>query len=123
MRDHVASDRGHVRHDRGGGVRDHALDAADVVRDARLHLARARAREEGERQPLEVPVDGRAEVVHHALADLVGQQRLVDASAPVTMAIAIIPPAAIEAPVAFSEPIASSARSSRRPGGRRAPPR
>ena len=41
------------------------LDAADVVRDPRLHLARAGAREEGEREPLEVPVDGRAQVVHH----------------------------------------------------------
>ena len=35
--------------------------------------------EEGERQPLQVAVHGRAQVVHHPLADLVGEQRLVDA--------------------------------------------
>ena len=54
-------------------------DAADVVRDPRLHLARARAREERQREPLQVPVDGRAQVVHHALADGVREQRLRDA--------------------------------------------
>ena len=45
----------------------------------RLHLAGARAGEERERQPLQVAVHGRAQVVHHPLADLVGEQRLVDA--------------------------------------------
>ena len=57
----------------------HVLDAADVVRDPRLHLARARAGEEREREPLEVAVDGGAQVVHHALADLVREERLDDA--------------------------------------------
>ena len=50
---------------------DDAVDAADVVGDARLHLARARVREEGQRHALQVRVDRRAQVVHHALADLV----------------------------------------------------
>ena len=53
--------------------------AADVVRDAALHLARARAGEERERQALQVAVDGRAEVVHHRLADEVREERLPDA--------------------------------------------
>ena len=68
-----------VRSDRRRGVRDDVLHAADVVRDARLHLAGARAREERERQALQVAEDGRAQVVHHALADLVREQRLDDA--------------------------------------------
>ena len=75
----VASTVGHVRDDRGRGRGDDVLDAADVVREPRLHLAGARAREEREREPLQVPVDGRAQVVHHALADLVREQRLDDA--------------------------------------------
>ena len=58
------------------GVRDDVLDAADVVRDPRLHLARAGPREEREREPLEVPEDRRAQVVHDALPDLVRKQRL-----------------------------------------------
>ena len=77
--DHRRDDRRHARDDRRRGVRDDALDAADVVRDPRLHLARARAREEREREPLQVAEDGRAQVVHHALADLVREQRLADA--------------------------------------------
>ena len=75
----VAIDRRHVRGDRRRRVRDDALDAADVVRDPRLHLAGARAREEREREPLQVAEDRRAQVVHHALADLVREQRLDDA--------------------------------------------
>ena len=74
--DHRRDDRRHIRRDRGGGVRDHVLDAADVVRDPRLDLAGAGAREEGERQLLEMPEDGRPQVVHDALPDLIGQQRL-----------------------------------------------
>jgi hypothetical protein len=42
----------------------------------RLHLAGARVREERERQALQVTEDFCAQVVHHALADLVRQQRL-----------------------------------------------
>src|SRR3989304_4537966 len=41
-----------------------------------LPLAGARAREERQRQPLEMAVHLRAQVVHHALADLVREQRL-----------------------------------------------
>ena len=74
--DHRRDDGRHVRGDRRRRVRDDVLHAADVVRDPRLHLARARAREEGERQPLQVPEDRGAQVVHHALADLVREQRL-----------------------------------------------
>ena len=78
-RDHRRHDRRHVRRDRGRGRGDDALDAADVVRDPRLHLAGARAREEREREPLQVAEHGGAQVVHHALADLVREQRLPDA--------------------------------------------
>ena len=59
-------------------VRDDVLDPADVVRDAALHLARPRPGEEGQRQALEMAVDGCAEVVHHRLADEVREQRLPD---------------------------------------------
>ncbi len=45
----------------------------------RLHLAGARAREEGEREPLQVPVDGGAQVVHDLLADAVRLPGLGDA--------------------------------------------
>ncbi len=75
----VAIDRRDVLDDRGRGRGDDAVDAADVVGDARLHLARARVREERQRHALQVRVDGRAQVVHHALADLVGDPRLRDA--------------------------------------------
>ena len=70
---------GHVREHRGRGRRDDGVDAADVVRDPALHVAGARAGEEGEREPLQVLVDRRAQVVHHRLADAVREQRLVDA--------------------------------------------
>ena len=46
------------------------------------HLTRPRAREEREREPLQVLVDGGAQVVHHALPDLVREQRLHDAERP-----------------------------------------
>ena len=62
---------------RGGG--DDVVEAADVVGDPRLHLARAGAREERQRHPLQVPVDGGAQVVHHPLADRVRHVRLPDA--------------------------------------------
>ena len=65
--------------DRGGGRRDDAVDPADVVGDPRLHLAGARAREERERHPLQMAVDGGAQVVHHPLADHVRDVRLPDA--------------------------------------------
>ncbi len=68
-----------VGDDRRRGRRDDVLHAADVVGDPRLHLAGARAREEGERQALQVAVDGGAQVVHDALADEVRQPRLTDA--------------------------------------------
>ena len=78
-RHHRRHDRRHVRRDRRGGGGDDVLDAADVVGDPRLHLARTRAREEREREPLQVAEDGGAQIVHHALADLVREQRLPDA--------------------------------------------
>ncbi len=55
------------------------LQTADVVGDPRLNLARPRPREERERHPLEVVVDGRPQVVHHPLADLIRHERLPDA--------------------------------------------
>ena len=100
-----------------GRVRDDVLDAADVVRDARLHLARARAREEREREPLQVPEDGRAQVVHDALADLVREQRLDHAEdAGRRSAIAIIPAAFTESARVSFAAIASSTRLSRKAG-------
>ncbi len=77
--DHRRDDRRHARRDARGGVRDDVLNAADVVVDPRLHLARAGAREEGEREPLQVTEDLGAQVVHDALADLVREQGLGDA--------------------------------------------
>ena len=71
--------RGQVGDDRGRRGGDDVLHAADVVGDPRLDLAGAGAGEEGERQALEVAVDGGAQVVHDALADGVGEQRLPDA--------------------------------------------
>src|SRR5439155_24077609 len=41
-----------------------------------LHLAGTRLCDEGEREPLQMTVDGRAHVVHHALADLSREVRL-----------------------------------------------
>ena len=78
-RDDRREHRGHVREDGRRRRRDDVLDAADVVRDPALHLARAGPREEREREPLQVPVDGGAQVVHHRLADLVREERLPDA--------------------------------------------
>src|SRR6185437_12964753 len=77
--DHRRDHRRDVRRDRGRRVRDDVLHAADVVRDARLHLAGSSPREEREREALQVAEDLRAQVVHDALADLVRQQRLHDA--------------------------------------------
>ena len=70
---------GHVREHRGRRRGDDRVDAADVVRDPALHVAGAGAREEREREPLQMPVDRRAQVVHDGLADPVREERLVDA--------------------------------------------
>ena len=75
-RDDRRDHRGDVRGDRGRGRGDHAVDPADVVGDPRLDLAGPGAGEERERHPLQVSVDGRAQIVHHALADHVGDIRL-----------------------------------------------
>ncbi len=69
-------DRGDGGHGRGGGARHHVVDPADVVGDPRLHLSRAGTREERQRHALQVGEDGGAQVVHHALADLVCDPRL-----------------------------------------------
>ena len=58
---------------------DDVVDPADVVGDPRLHLSGAGAREERQRHPLQVRVHRGAQVVHHALADLVGDPGLRDA--------------------------------------------
>ena len=77
---HDRADHGRdVRGDRRGGGRDDVVQAADVVGDARLHLAGAGAREERERHLLQVVVDRGAQVVHHPLADGVGEVGLPDA--------------------------------------------
>jgi hypothetical protein len=44
-----------------------------------MHLAGPRAREERQRHPLQVAIDRRAQVMHHALADGVRQIGLPDA--------------------------------------------
>ena len=67
-----------VREHGGRGRGDDCLDAADVVGDPALHLPGARAREEREREPLQMPVHLGAQVVHDALPYAVGQQRLPD---------------------------------------------
>src|SRR4051794_26749479 len=77
--DHRRDDRRHTRRDARRRVRDDVLHAADVVVDARLHLARTGAREEGQREALQVAEDGGAQVVHDALPDLVREQSLDDA--------------------------------------------
>ena len=84
--------RRHVREHRRRRRGDDVLDAADVVRDPALHLARARAREEREREPLQVPVDRGAQVVHDA-SGRPGSRAAsgTTPSAPVTIGIAIIP--------------------------------
>ena len=81
-RDHGRRDRRDRRHHGCRGRREDVVDAADVVRDPALHLAGAGLREEREREPLQVAVDGRAHVVHHALADLRREVRLDDAERP-----------------------------------------
>jgi hypothetical protein len=58
------------RHERGRGGRDGGLHAADVVGDARLHLAGAGLGEEGQRHALQVRVDGGTQVVHDPLPHL-----------------------------------------------------
>ena len=84
--------RGDVGDDRRRGRGDHALHAADVVGDPRLDLARAGAGEEGQGQALQVPVHRRAQVVHHALADLSWRAASgATPRAPVAIAIAIMP--------------------------------
>lgn len=76
---HEGGDDGRERTDeRGDGRGDHALHRADVVRDPRLHLAAARAREEGQRHPLQVVVHGGAQAVHDLLADAVAEVGLPD---------------------------------------------
>ena len=66
-----ARDDDHVGDDRGGGVGHHRLDAADVVGEAGLDLPGAGGGEEAHREPLEVPVEGVAQVLHQPLADAV----------------------------------------------------
>ena len=74
-----ADDDGEVGGDRGRGLGDDALHAADVVDQARLHLAAAGAGEEAERLALEVGEEVAAQPVHDALADGGGEPGLDDA--------------------------------------------
>jgi hypothetical protein len=68
-----------VREHRGRCVRDDVLHAADVVLEAGLEVAGARAGEEAERHRLEVLVEAVPQVLHHALADDGRQVGLPDA--------------------------------------------
>src|SRR6185437_8664580 len=72
-------DRRYVRDDRRGGAGHDGLHAADVVRDPRLDLPGTGPGEERQRQPLQMPVDGGAQVVHDSLADRVRKEGLRDA--------------------------------------------
>ena len=74
-----AGDDDHVGDDRGGGVGHHRLDAADVVGEAGLDLPGAGGGEEAQREPLEVGVEGVAQVLHQPLADAVDLVGLSDA--------------------------------------------
>ena len=87
-RDDGGDHAGEVGDQRGRGGGDGGLHAADVVGDAGLHLAGAGAGEERERHALQVAVDGGAQVVHDALADGGGDQRLQTPKTLVTTAIA-----------------------------------
>ena len=75
----MTTDGDEVAEDRAGGVGDDALDAADVVRQAALDLARAGLGEEAQGHLLEMRVERVAQVLHHALADDVVDVRLADA--------------------------------------------
>ena len=78
-RDHRRDRDGEVAGDRAGRVGHDRLDATDVVGQAALDLARSRLGEEAERHPLEVGVQGAAQVLHDALADDVVEVALPDA--------------------------------------------
>ncbi len=67
-----------VAGDRARRVGDDRLDAADVVRESALDLARARLGEEAQRHALEVGVERAAQVLHHVLADDVVEVALAD---------------------------------------------
>ena len=74
-------------------VGDDRLDAADVVRQPALDLARARLGEEAQRHPLEVRVERVAQVLHDVLADDVVEVALARRrSARVTIGSTIISP-------------------------------
>ena len=73
---------GEVGGDRGRGRGDDRLHAADVVGDARLHLAGAGPGEEGDRLALQVGEDVGAQPVHDLLADRGADPGLHDARAP-----------------------------------------
>ena len=62
-----------------GGVGHDRLDAADVVGQAALDLARPGLGEEAQRHLLEVRVERAAQVLHDALADDVVEVALADA--------------------------------------------
>ena len=74
----VREDDDNVRDDARDRARDDRLDAAYVIREPRLDLARARGREEAERHALEVRVELVSEVLHDPLADHGGQVGLGD---------------------------------------------
>ena len=114
--DHRRDDRRHALRDARRRVRDDVLDAADVVVDPRLHLAGSRPGEERKRQSLQVAEDGRAQVVHDTLADLVESSVWTTPSTPVTTAIAIIPPAFQEIAALSCCTIAFSTRRRRNAG-------
>ena len=75
---------------RAGRVRDDRLDAADVVGQPALDLAGPGLGEEAQRHPLEVRVQGVAQVLHDALADDVVEYDWPTPIRPLTMGTTII---------------------------------
>jgi hypothetical protein len=68
-----------VGKDAARGVGHDGLDAADIVGQPALNLARPSVGKEAQWQPLQVRVEGVAQVLHDALADDVVEVRLADA--------------------------------------------
>ena len=92
-RDNRRDHRRHRRDHRGRRRGENVVDPADVVRDPALDLAGPCLREEGQREPLQMLVDRRAQVVHHVAGRPRSRSRTAGPRAhPMTIEITIIPP-------------------------------
>ena len=77
--DHGADEADDVEHGVAGGRGHHLLDAGYVVGHAGLDLASASAGKEAQGHPLQVGINGVAQVAHHVLPDPVGHVGLGNA--------------------------------------------